>query len=144
MIKVFPKSRVCAIDCYSAVELGLKDAISFAKINNISLSSIDGRKIILAFCLKHLEHTYKTTQSLYPKVFFMSKKSINKKVMNFIETHFETMMTYLPYSYCGKYDSESPDLEAAAESSLSRRKTQRKFKQFATKMGIKPSYVSLT
>lgn len=137
MNKIFPKSRVCVIDCYPSFEKGLKRALEFAKTHNLSLSSRDGKKIILAFCLKSIEHSYKTTQSLYPKVLCMSKKQITKKVESFVDSQFETMMKYLPYPYCGKFDLESPDLETAAENSLRQIKSQRKFGKFATKISLK-------
>jgi hypothetical protein len=137
MIKTFPKSRVCVIDAYPCFEKGLKAATDFAKKHNISLSSSDGKKLILGYCLRSIETTYKTTSSPFPKVICMSSKSITRKVSKFIENHFEGMMSYFPAPYCGKFDLNSPDLESAAENSLKQKKSQRQFERFASKLKIK-------
>lgn len=122
MTKTFPKSRVCVIDIYPSFETGLKKATEFAKKHHISVNSSDGRKIILSFCLKHVEETYNSTNSQYPKVLCMSKKAITKRIENFINNHFDKMMSRLRLPYCGKHDLGSPDLEMAAENSLRRSK----------------------
>lgn len=137
MTKVFPKSRICAIDCYPAFEKGLKQAISFTKNHNILLGSSDGKKIILGFCVKEIKSDYNSTKSQFPKVLFLSQKSISPKVNNFVNTHFEKIMKYLPLPYCGKHDSNSPDLEAAAEQALSYDKPNYKFKKYASRLNLR-------
>jgi hypothetical protein len=42
-------------------------------------------------------------------------------------------MSYLPLPYCGKYDLNSPDLESAAENSLSKKNSNKKFQDFLSK-----------
>ena len=133
MIKNFPKSRICVIDCQTPFQTGLQKAIDFARKNNITLNSADGRRLILGFCLKNIEETYKTTKSQYPKVLCISQKAIAKKLQPFIDNYFDKMMSRLPVPYCGKYDLNSPDLEMAAENSLKQEKTNKKFQEFILK-----------
>jgi hypothetical protein len=133
MIKNFPKSRICVIDCQTPFQAGLQKAINFAKINNITLNSADGRRIILGFCLKNIEEAYKATKSQYPKVLCFSKKAITKKLQPFIDNYFDKMMSHLPIPYCGKYELNSPDLEMAAENSLKQKKTNKLFQDFISK-----------
>jgi hypothetical protein len=137
MVKTFPKSRVCVIDCYPSFEKGLQKAYNFAKKHNVSLNSNDGKKLILSYCLKTIKQDYNSTPSPYPKVLCVSQKAITKKVQNFIDSHFDNMMNYLPLPYCGKFDLNSPDLEMAAQNSLKQQKTQRKFKEFISKINFK-------
>ena len=137
MIKTFPKSRICVIDAYTSFEKGLKTATDFAHKNNILLTSADGRRIILGFCLGTIESAYKNTQSPFPKVMCMSKKAVTKKISNFVDKYFDEMMNCLPVPYCGKFDLSSPDLESAAEISLNKQKPQRKFKDFALRLKLK-------
>ena len=137
MIKNFPKSRICVIDCQTSFQTGLQKAIDFERKNYVILNSADGRRLILGFCLKNIEEAYKTTSSQYPKVLCISKKAVTKKLQPFIDTYFDKMMKYLPIPYCGKYELNSPDLEMAAENSLKQQKTQRKFNEFASKIKFK-------
>ena len=133
MIKNFPKSRICVIDCQSPFQSGLQKALDFAKKHNITLNSADGKRVLLNYCLKNIEEAYKATNSQFPKVLCLSEKAIPKKLQSFVENHFDKMMSYLPIPYCGKYDLNSPDLEMAAENSLKHNKTKRKFQEFITK-----------
>lgn len=137
MTKVFPKSRICVIDIYPSFEKGLKVAIDFASKHNIQLSSADGRRVLLGFCLKSIESSYKSVQSIFPKVLCMSKKNINKRLNAFIDIHLTHMMEYVPMPYCGKFDLSSPDLETAAESSLKKQKTQKKYSNLISKLRLK-------
>ena len=137
MIKTFPKSRICVIDAYPSFEKGMKAAIDFANKNNIKLNSADGRRILLGFCFKSIEATYKNTQSAFPKVMCISKKAITQKISNFIDNYFDGMMNHLQIPYCGKFDLTSPDLESAAENSLKQQKPQRKFNEFSSKIKLK-------
>jgi hypothetical protein len=132
MTKTFPKSRICVIDCQAPFQKGLQTAIEFANKHHITLNSNDGRRLILSFCLKNIEETFKTTKSPYPKVLCISKSS-TKKLQPFIDNHFDKLMSYLPVPYCGKHDLNSPDLEMAAEVSLKQEKTQKKFQNFISK-----------
>jgi hypothetical protein len=137
MTKLFPKSRICVIDIYPSFERGLKAATDFAKKYSISLNSSDGKKLILGYCLKTIETTYKDTKSPFPKVICISNKAITKKVSTFIDTHFTQMMDYFPAPYCGKFDLNSPDLESAAESSLKQIKPKRRLDELFIKLKIK-------
>ena len=137
MIKTFPKSRICVIDCYPSFEKGLQNAYQFAKKHNVSLNTTDGKKLILSYCLKTIKQDYNSTTSPYPKVLCLSQKAITERVQNFIDNHFDKMMNYLPLPYCGKFDLNSPDLENAAEQSLNQQKTQRNFTQFLSKIKLK-------
>lgn len=137
MIKTFPKSRICVIDIYPSFEKGLKLAINFANKHNIQINSSDGRRIILSFCFKNIETTYKSTQSPFPKVLCFSKKAVTKKIDNFINNYFDKMMDKLPMPYCGKFDLNSPDLESAAENSLTRKKTSKEFNNFVLNLKLK-------
>jgi hypothetical protein len=139
MIKTFPKSRICVIDCYPSFEQGLQKAYIFAKKHNVSLNTADGKKLILSYCLKTIKQDYNSTTSPYPKVLCVSQKAITKKVQNFIDSHFDSMMNYLPLPYCGKFDLSSPDLESAAENCLKQQKPQRKFNDFTSRLKLKPT-----
>jgi hypothetical protein len=137
MVKNFPKSRICVIDCHSSFQEGLQNAYKFANKNNISLNTADGKKLILGYCLNTINKVYNSTNSPYPKVLFISKKAITDKVQNFIDNYFDKMMEHLPLPYCGKFDLNSPDLEIAAEQSLKQLKTQRTFARFLSKIKLK-------
>lgn len=137
MTKTFPKSRICVIDIYPSFEKGLKQAIDFVNKHNIHLNSADGRRIILGFCLKNIESDFNTTKSTFPKVLCMSKKNINKKISNFIDTFFEGIMAQIPFPYCGKFDLTSPDLEFAATNSLKKQKPIKKYNELVSKLRIK-------
>jgi len=112
-------------------------ATDFAAKHNIHLNSADGRRILLGFCLKSIEAEYKSVSSTFPKVLCISKKSINIRVSNFIDNYFASMLEYIPMPYCGKYDLSSPDLETAAENSLKKQRTQKKYKDFISKIKLK-------
>lgn len=120
MIKTFPKSRVCVIDGYPSIEKGLKTAFKFANHYNISLSAIDGKKLIYRFCSTQLETDYKAVQSPYNKIMFMSKNVPSKKISNFINKYFDSLIKNTALPYCGRHNSESPDLEAAAKSCMNK------------------------
>lgn len=137
MIKIFPKSRVCVIDCQSSFEQGLKTALNFCHKYNIPVNSSDGKKLILSFCIKDIEHLYKNTKSQYPKVICLSKKFVTRKLQVFVDNYFDKMMSYFPAPYCGKYDLNSPDLETAAESSLRQQKPQRRFQEFLADLKVR-------
>lgn len=137
MIKTFPKTRICVIDCHSSLQTGLQKALDFVKKHNIPLSSSDGKKILLTYCLSSIETEYKQTNSAYPKVLCISKKSITKRIQPFVDTYFDVMMSYLPVPYCGKFDLSSPDLESAAESSLKKFKPRRKYNEFLQKLNAR-------
>lgn len=137
MTKLFPKSRICVIDIYPSFEDGLKKAVDFAKQHGIRLNTADGKRIIVGFCLNAIEQCYKTQQSPFPKVCCIGSKPKNKNIENFILNYFKTVMDYLPIPYCGTIDINSPDLEDCAQNSLKQQKTQRKFKNFASKIKLK-------
>lgn len=130
MIKNFPKSRICVIDCRPSFQSGLQKALEFARKHNISLNSVDGKRVILKYCLKNIEEVYKATNSQFPKVLCLSSKTMPKKLQAFVDNHFDKLMSYLPIPYCGKHDLSSPDLEMAAENSLKHTKTNQKFREF--------------
>lgn len=137
MTKIFPKSRVCVIDVYPSFETGLKKAIEFSNKHNISINSPDGHKIILVYCLKHIQETYDSTKSQYPKVLCISKKSITKRIENFVNNHLNKMMEQLSLPYCGKHEITSPDLEFAAQNSLRQQKTKKRQEKFVSTLKLK-------
>lgn len=139
MTKLFPKSRICVIDIYPSFEDGLKKAVDFAKQHNIGLNTPDGKKIVVGFCLKAIEQCYKTQQSPFPKVCCIGSKPKTKNIEHFISNYFGTVMDYLPVPYCGAIELNSPDLENCAQNSLKQEKTQRKFRNFLTKIKLKQS-----
>lgn len=132
MIKIFPKSRVCAIDVYPAVEKAVKLATQFVTKNNISLSSTDGKNVLLAFCAKYIQQESLDTKSIYPKVLFIGNKKLSNKIDYFITNYVETLLEHMPVAYCGKHDPLSPDLELAAQASVDKgNKSNAKFKKLA-------------
>ena len=137
MVKTFPKSRVCVIDVYPMFEKGLKEALNFCKRFNLSLNTNDGKKILLSYCINKIDEGYKQEKSIYPKVLALNNKQIKPTLKLFIESHFDTMMEQLPYSYCGVVDFNSPDLETAAEKSLKAPKSKRRFTNFLAKINKK-------
>jgi hypothetical protein len=130
MVKLFPKSRICAIDCFPSFKKGIDSALKFAVKNNISLTTKDGVRLMLGHCLQFIESDFKQVKSTYPKVIYMSKQKMSCRLQLFVETHFDKLMRHLPYPYCGEFDTSSPDLESAAENCLKTIKTQKKFKEF--------------
>ena len=128
MIKNFPKSRVCVVDAYPALELGLKKAIAFANKHSLSLSSADGRRLLVSFCIKDIQEAFNKAVSPYSKVLFVSKKTTPQKITNFINNHFEKIINKCPFPYCGVHEALSPDLEIAAQNSL--QKTNNKKAEF--------------
>jgi hypothetical protein len=137
MIKTFPKSRICVIDMYPSFQKGLKTAISFASKHNIPLNSGDGRRLITNYCIRAIEADYKNTQSQYPKVICISKKDISKKISLFFDKYFERILNEIPLPYCGKIDLNSPDLETAAENSLKKQPSFRKFGNLFSQLRVK-------
>lgn len=137
MTKTFPKSRICVIDIYPSFEKGLRSAIDFASKHNVSLNSADGRRIIMSYCIRSIEATYKNTSSNFPKVACISKKAISKRVSLFIDNYFENILDQMPIPYCGKIDLNSPDLESAASLSLSKHKPQSKYAKIIKFLKIK-------
>ena len=118
MIKNFPRSRVCVVDAYPALEQGVKKAIDFAAKHNISLSSPDGRRLLFGFCIKDVQESFAKAQSAYSKVLCVSKKSASKKMTTFIENYFPKIINRCPFPYCGEHELDSPDLEIAAQNTL--------------------------
>lgn len=139
MTKVFPKSRICVLDVYPSFERGLKAAMDFASKHNITLNSADGRRLIVSYCLRSIEAEYTNTQSPYPKVICVSKKAISKRVSLFFDNYFENVLNEMPLPYCGKIDLNSPDLEAAAENSLKRQPSSKKFQTLVSRLKLKTS-----
>jgi hypothetical protein len=137
MTKTFPKCRICVIDIYPSFERGLKTAINFASKHNVQLNSADGRRIIMSYCIKAIEADYRNTQSPYIKVICISKKAISKRVSLFFDNYFEGVLNEMPLPYCGKIDLNSPDLEFAAENSLKRPISFRKFGNLVSRLKLK-------
>ena len=137
MTKIFPKSRVCVIDIYPSLEAGLKKAINFAKLHNISLNTPDGKRLIFGFCLNSIEAYYKSQSSSFPKVLCVGSKPKTKNIEVFIKTHFDKIAKYLPVPYCGTIEMNSPDLEMAAQTSLTIDKKQRDFDNLASKLKLR-------
>jgi hypothetical protein len=137
MIKTFPKNRVCVIDVYPLFEEGLKKAISFSRSHNISLSTAEGRRLLLSYCVKHIEKTYTESKTEFPKTLALNTRQINPKFKHFIEEHFDKMMNCLPAPYCGKIDFSSPDLEFVAEKSLKSFKSKRRYIKYLNDLKIR-------
>ena len=137
MTKTFPKSRICVIDVYPSFEKGLKAAMMFASKHNIHLNSADGRRLIVCYCISSIESDYKNTHSPYPKVICISKKAISKRVSLFFDNYFEGVLNDIPLPYCGKIDLTSPDLESAAENSLKRQTSFKKFGNLMSRLKLK-------
>ena len=139
MTKLFPKSRICVIDIYSSFEKGLKAAMNFASKHSVVLNSADGRRILMSYCIRFIEADYKNTQSPYPKVACISKKSISKKIGfgSFFDNYFEDILNNMPLPYCGKIDLTSPDLETAAENSLRRQVSSKKLTGIVSRLKLK-------
>jgi len=137
MTKVFPKSRVCVIDIYPSIEQGLRQAMDFTNKHNIRLNTSDGKNLLLAFCIKSIQHTHESTHSMFPKVLCISKKAISNKVKNFIENYLEEVLERIPLAYCGKYDLHSPDLENAAQASLNAFKPKHKYNDYLSLLKIR-------
>jgi hypothetical protein len=137
MTKTFPKSRVCVLDAYPSLEDGIKTALKFANKFNISINSNDGKKLIACYCIRAIENQYKTTSSPYPKVVCFGTKPRNKNVESFIKYQFNKIMDQLPFPYCGALDMNSPDLEAAAQSSLKQIKPQQQYKKFLMRLNLR-------
>jgi hypothetical protein len=125
------------MDVYPSFEKGLRAAIDFASKHNIPLNSADGRRIIMSYCIKAIEADYRNTQSPFPKVICISKKAISKKVSFFFDNYFEGVLEEIPLPYCGKIDLNSPDLESAAENSLKKPLSFRKFGNLISRLKIK-------
>lgn len=143
MTKTFPKSRICVIDVYPSFEKGLRAAMGFASKHNVPLNSADGRRIIMSYCIKAIETDYKNTQSPFPKVVCISKKAISKRVSLFFDNYFESVLNEMPLPYCGKIDLDSPDLESAAENSLKKQLSFRKFRNLISRLKIKGNFLSV-
>ena len=137
MIKTFPKSRICVIDCFSSFEKGIYQARAFAAKHNISLTSADGKKLVLNYCLNNIQDLFASTKSEYPKVLCISTKSINSKVEYFLDNYFVKLMKQFSVPYCGKHDLNSPDLELSAETSLKHTKKQTFFSKSFYKKRLK-------
>lgn len=118
MIKNFPKSRVCAIDVYPALERGIKTSVEFAQKHNLTLASADGKRLLASFCIASIKQTFKEAQSPYQKVLFVSTKSAPQKIATFVNEHFDKIVSKCPFPYCGIYEINSPDLEMAARAGL--------------------------
>lgn len=136
-VKIFPKSRVCAINIYPAFKHSLKKAIEFTANNNITLNSPDGGKILIGYCLKAIEATYKNIQSEYPKVLCICIETNNTGIRHFISKHLERFIKNLPYPYCGEQDFESPDLENAAAACAGMIKKQENYQKMKEKLNLR-------
>lgn len=137
MTKVFPKSRICVIDIYPAIENGLKSAMAFMNANNIKSNSSDGKNLLLAYCIKSIQQAHKTTNSQFPIAFCIGKKSIPARLTFFMENYLQKVLDNMPVPYCGKYELNSPDLEYAARACIEEFKPKRKFEELQTLLKIR-------
>ena len=137
--KIFPKSRICAIDVYPYVESAIKQSIKFATKHNISLNSADGKKIIISFFINELAENFYKINSSFPKVVFISTKSANSRFKTFITKHITKLLEKTPFYYCGIHEIDSPELEMAASKCLEQQqKTNNKqFIKTAVRLKIK-------
>lgn len=136
-IKNFPKSRVCVIDIFPAFKHSLKKAIEFTSNNNITLNSPDGGKVLIGYCLKAIEATYKNVQSQYPKVLCICIDTAKPGIKQFIREYLNNFIKKLPYPYCGEQDFESPDLETAAAAHIDTIKKHETFQKMAEKLNLR-------
>lgn len=125
MTKTFPKVRICVVDLYPAIKKGITESINFMETNNIDITSMDGKRVLMGNCLKEIQTVYKQSPNIFQKVCFIDNKTLDIKVRYFVETYVHKMMKKLPMPYCGIISSDSPDLEFAAESSLTHHKSSR-------------------
>lgn len=137
MTKVFPKSRVCVIDAYPCIETSLKEALTFINKNNITRSSGDGKRIMVAYCLKAIQDTYTNTPSSFPKVVCINKKGTTDKVLFFIENYLQQAVSSMPIPFCGMFDLNSPDLETAAQLCREKTKSFKDYKKYISKLKIR-------
>lgn len=114
MFKNFPKTRVCVVDIRPLIVKGFQQASLFTKKHNISLSSRDGKNIIITFCLKYIKETYNKIQSPYQKTVCLSNKKLSQKIISFVEDQITKQLKQNSIIYCGQYDLSSPDVEIAA------------------------------
>jgi hypothetical protein len=136
-VKNFPKNRVCVIDVYPAFKHSLKKAIEFTSNNNITLNSPDGGKILIGYCLKAIEATFKNVQSQYPKVLCICIETNNPGIKHFITNHLEKFIKNLPYPYCGQQDFNSPDLETAAAAHIDTIKKQENYQKMKERLNLR-------
>jgi hypothetical protein len=137
MIKTFPKKRLCTLDIYPAIKKGLSISIQFMNNNSIDFSSSDGKRIIIGNCLNEIQNLYKNSPNTFQKVCFIDDNLIDTKVRYFIENYLDKLMKRAPLPYCGIMNSNSPDLEFAAESSLYKNKKQRAFESIKSSLKLK-------
>jgi hypothetical protein len=138
-MKTFPKSRVSVLDVYPSFEKGLKLAINFAQNYNIDLNSLDGKKVIMSFCVRSINEDCRKVTSAFPVVYYIDKLLISSKLRKFVTSYFNKIMEVLPFPYCGEHQSNSPDLEYAAANCLQKhkQKNSRKLQKFTAKIKMK-------
>ena len=137
MTKVFPKSRLCVIDIYPAIENGLKLAMAFMNANNIKSNSSDGKNLLLAYCIKSIQQAHKTNKSQFPIVLCIGRKNIPSRLAFFMENYLQKVLDNMPVPYCGKYELTSPDLEHAAQACVEIFKPERKFEELKSLLKIR-------
>ena len=119
MIKNFPKSRLCVIDCSASIEAGIKKTLDFTRKYNIPLSSGDGKKILITNCLGQLEELYNKTKSVYPKVLCIPQSN-SRSIHKFVKPQLVHFLIKMSKPCCSIQDFRSPDLENAAENALNK------------------------
>ena len=137
MTKDFPKSRITIVNVYPLFEKGLKSALAYCKTNNFSVNTNEGKQLLLYFCTQTIQETYTKIKTPFPKVLYLANEQINPNFNSFVQNHFQNLMEYIPYPYCGIYNSNSPDLEFASLAALKRVKPKRRFINFLNKLNVK-------
>lgn len=135
--KTFPKSRVCAVNVYPFFEKSLKTTIEFTSKHNISIGSVDGKKLLLNSFIKETTIGFDSISSSFPKVMFLSTQTANIKIKRFLMKYGHQLLEKLPVPYCGVYDENSPDLEMAALICLEQKRDKQNFAKTAARIQIK-------
>jgi hypothetical protein len=120
MIKNFPKSRLCAIDCTSLIEVGIRKTLDFTKKHNISLNSGDGKKILVTNCINQINDLYNKTKSIYPKVLCIPNNTNIKPIHKFVKPQIMYFLNKTSKPCCNVQSFKSPDLESAAEGAFNK------------------------
>ena len=113
MTRIFPKSRVVAIDYYKPVLSGLQQAYQFCKRSRIPFNTKDGLKVSFHYCLAEMMKVYRTTRTPFQKAIVIHPNAKSPFVREYVKTHLKTLMKGLPFPWCEVSSWNSPDLETA-------------------------------
>lgn len=140
MIKDFGKSRVSLINIYNSFKKGAKQAYDICKSTHISLTSSEGKRMLMFFCLDKINKDCRAVKTNYSKVLYVAQEQIEPKFQHFLEVHMPKLMKKSTFPYCGIYNTNSPDLEFAALQNL-KPSAPKKTIDFFRNLGVKRSYI---